>query len=425
MVYSVLLLIIIILFMIADIDKKGLDISSPILLFSFMQAISLLIQILSFIFYGLKPKYEFNIWSFIIVLCSYLSFYFGASLFEKGKMINNAIKSYNSSKNESSIAFYLTAAIGIIGTFISLKNMIVFKNPLLFLLYNYNYFDMYFKTSSIGSILWLSNIASLFWYNFSKKKIIDKLLAIICFINILFRAAYLYIIIGVFYFCIPQAILNKKANNKDILIYFVIIGILIIAIPFISYSQVSIREGEYFIKIYPYTAGSFSNLAYYANSLILSGPENMHNSRNIFRDLGFGQIMIYIDKYLNTNLYQEPINSGFLNQIEGIEEEGNMSSIYLTVVKNPILIGESMLFILGALSSILRKYSINNLFFMSSLCFFSAANFLSFSGGGHFATTRFFPALLYIWPFLLLKMIIKTALSKNTLQYKCASNNLQ
>lgn len=424
MVYSILLLIIIILFMITDIAKKGFDISSPMLLFSFMQAISLLIQILSFILYGLKPKYEFNIWSFIIVLCSYLSFYFGTKLFEKGKIINNAIYSYNCIENKFSMAFYLTAATGIIGTFISLKNMMIFKNPLLFLLNNYDYFDMYFKTSSIGSILWLSNIAALFWYNFSKKKIIDKLLTIICFINIVFRAAYLYIIIGLFYFCIPQAILDKKANNKNILIYFIIIGILIISIPFISYSQVSIREGEYFIKIYPYTAGSFSNLAYYANSLILSGPENMHNARNISRDLGFGQIMIYIDKYLNTNFYQEPINSGFLNQIEGIEEEGNMSSIYLVVVKNPILIGMAMLFLLGALSSILRKYSINNLFFMSSLCFFSAANFLSFSGGGHFATTRFFPALLYIWPFIFLKMIIKTALSKNKLKYKYASNNL-
>jgi len=406
MIYSFLLIIIISILTLVDLKHEKYNLASPIFLFSIMQIVVIGIQILAYIGWGLRPKYCFNFGSFILIMYSYMAFYIG------NYVAKNKSSLYFYKNKENSLPFYSTAIIGIIGTTISLKNMNIGRNVLILLITNFNYFDEQFKMSSLGSILWLSNIAALFWSNYAKKNKLNNIISLICFINIFFRAAYLYIIIAAFYYFIPKLVINDRRSNKKLLGAIIILGILIAAIPFISYSKVDIKNGSYIIKIYPYTAGCLSNLAYNGNDIFLTGPENYNNIKNIFRDLGFGQIMQYIDKYFNTNLYLPIKNNNFLPQIEGIDEEGNMSSIYISVFKNPLLIGLIYMFFLGFLSKKLMKTSAKSIFAMSCYCFFSAANFLSFSGGGHFATTRFFPALLFIWPFIVFHNLVNTTYNK-------------
>ena len=407
MLSSGIFLAFIILTMITHVRYEHLNLVSPILLFSFMQAFSLILQIIANIIWGFEPLYSFKILSIIYITILYLSYFWGTIIAGRYKCPKN----YKVDERYS-IAYYITAIIGIIGTIISIKNMHISGNIVLSFIFNFQKFDQEFNLSSIGSIMWLSNFAALFFSNYSKKNKFTKIINIICFINILFRTAYLYIILAIFYYFTPKLLkINGKEAKKSIF-KLIPIALIFFVIPILSYKDINIANGSYVKKIYPYTAGSFSNLAYYANDAIDRGQINK-KFNVIMRDLGFGQIEQYIDKYLKTKLYEPPAKNGFLQQIKGIDEEGNMASVYLAGINNNPIIGIIFFLFLGYVSKKLMNSSNNSIFYMSIFCFFSAANFLAFSGGGHFATTRFFPAMIYIWPFIFFYNILRISTKMN------------
>jgi len=372
-----------------------------------MQVFSLILQIIANFIWGFEPAYSFKTFSIIYIIILYSSFFGGTILAGQYKCpINIKVD------ERYSIAYYITAIIGIIGTIISIKNMNISGNIFLSFILNFERFDQEFNQSSIGSIMWLSNIAALFFSNYSKKNKLTKIINIICFINIMFRAAYLYIVLAIFYYFTPKLLKINGKEVKKVIFKLIPIALLFFIIPILSYKDINIANGSYVKKIYPYTAGSFSNLAYYANDAIDRGQIN--NKFNIImRDLGFGQIELYLDKYLGTKLYEPLIGKGFLQQIKGIDVEGNMSSIYLAGINNNPIIGIIYFIFLGYISKKLMKTANYNIFYMSIFAFFSAANFLAFSGGGHFSTTRFFPAMIYIWPFIFLYNILRLSTKMN------------
>jgi len=119
-------------------------------------------------------------------------------------------------------------------------------------------------------------------------------------------------------------------------------------------------------------------------------------------NMGLGQIFVYSNKYFGTKLPSTPSwHLGFLRQVKNSPEKGNLIPLQGYLIFSPLFISLIFFAFLGFLCGFFYKTASSNLWSLSIYSWFAAALFMVHSGGGFFATTKFFPALMYIWPFLL------------------------
>jgi len=345
----------------------------------------------------LRPAEQFSFASTFYLLTFGLSFFMGSFILDrpKNKMFDKNIIKYNT-QIIIKFSFYICFVIGFIGTLVILKSF--YHGSLLRLLpyffANFNEFDKYFPRSH-AMVLWQANFAVLFWSAFRKDNWVKFIVIFIAAINILFRAAFLYVVVAAFYFLVPTVILAKKR-------YFILLFVFVLVLmPLINYPISIGNIKRMLISITPYTFGNFINYNIYFNEMYL------HNNIcfdfvDVFRRLGFGSIMFYMDKYLGTDFLKHIPPAPFYNQLQDYIRYGNLASFYARFTKLPYLLGIFYCFFLGLLNRFVYNHAFKSLFFLSIYSWFAAASFMSFAGTGYFASTRFIPAILYIWPFLLI-----------------------
>jgi hypothetical protein len=383
-------------------DKKLITLDPSILFFG-PQLVVLLLLFLLDIFNFVVPQYKpsyLTVWVLSLWGVAYL---FGSELFREKTGVHRIIykKSiYSKGKWFFEVAFYLCFLIGFIGSYKLLSGMGVNIDQHLFILFldNMGEFEKGFFNSSF-TLMWQANIAALFWFNFTKKTKIKYLLVLIIFFEIMLRGAYIYIVIGMFYLITPIFFLSK--NNENLSKYVLFFIILLNSIMLLSYSWEGDIFQHYVNKIYPYTVGNFVNLFYYIDLRLLTDGYEVDSIGVFLEGLGFSSILLYLDKYFDLFLSSNISFFDFLSQSKNEVIYGNTSTLYGPLTIIPFLVAIVYLFFLGFLSRIIYNQAASSLFFMSVYSWISAATFLSFATGGHFSTTRFFPALLFIWPFLL------------------------
>lgn len=390
----------------------------PSFLFFGVQAVSLLLFIVLDATDSIIPSYKFNYLSVSYILFLGLAFFIGSEFMRRSTGLYRTI--YRPSHLQKNIffkiSFFSCFAIGIIGTFLLIKNM-GFNGGLvdIFLKFylNINEFNENFFSSS-AAILWQANFATLFWSNFVKNSWVKTIIIIVSIFDILLRGAYVYLVIGLFYLITPMIL--RDGFNKKLILFVVFFGILLNLITLLSYNWEGDPLLTYAKKIYPYTAGNFVNLAYNTNTRLSTNIAELMPWNDVMANLGFSTIMIYIDKYLSLNTLSTTNYLPFLLQSENLKIYGNTCTIYGNLVFVPFIFGFSFMFFLGMFIRLVYKHAHKNLFFMSIYSWLSAASFLSFATGGHFITTRFFPALIYIWPFLFIWLFYRIIKDRYALQ---------
>lgn len=300
-----------------------------------------------------------------------------------------------------SIIFWICFGTGSIGTLILLSNIGItsFAQFIFAVQSDFNNLESNFFNSS-AAILWQANTAAFFWFNVVKRPSwLMKVALIICFVSIMARGALLYIVIALFYYIVSAHHLRseKKSFRAPLIL-------LIIAINFIfamSYDFDGSVLQIYFQKSYPYLSGNFTNLFRHIDMTFGRSILEIRNFDDLLQSMGFNSIRTYLDSYFGIT-YQPYDRMPFYPQASNASVFGNTHSLYGQVVYLPLVI--LVPFWIGLGWSIGRIYllSSRSLFYLSIHVWFSAATFLSFAGAGHFNTTRLFPALLFIWPFLLI-----------------------
>ena len=116
--------------------------------------------------------------------------------------------------------------------------------------------------------------------------------------------------------------------------------------------------------------------------------------------MGFSSIRLYFDRYFGFE-YQPVARMLFYEQANNVHAYGNTHTLYGQLIYLPVAFGVAFIPFLGFLIGRIYRLASKNLFFLSMHAWFCAATFMAFAGGGHFTTTRIFPAMLFIWPFLL------------------------
>jgi len=380
----------------------------PVFLFLSGQTIILIILgIVNYTGY-LKSAEEFSFPSLCYILTLGLSFLIGSLILDKKRYIPEILNKKISKRRTQiiiKIAFFVNFVIGTLGTLILLRGFYSgnLLNLLPYFISNFDRFDRMFFNSS-AAILWQANLAVLFWAGFFKDNWFKIILISIATINILLRAAFLYLVVAAFYYIIPNFILSKKKHFILILIF------ILILVPIFNYPNSTGNVKKMLISVTPYTFGNFTNYNIYFNEMYKSDKAS-YDLVDIFRHFGFGSIMFYMDKYIGTNFLKHVKPSPFYNQLQDYTRYGNLSSFYGKFIKVPYLFAIIFIFFLGLLNRIIYNNAYNNLFFLSIYSWFAASNFMSFTGLGYFASTRFIPAVLFIWPFLLIISLLNMDIS--------------
>ena len=305
----------------------------------------------------------------------------------------------------SSIPFWICFAIGGFGTVMLLRNLGV-TSPMGFYIMVSRDFntleDEFFSGSS--AILWQANIAAFFWFNtVARPNMAMKVALGLCLIFIFARGALLYIIISVAYYLVSFLRLRGQAKFpvKPVVFFLAFTQVVF----FLSYSFEGNPMQIYFEKTYPYLSGNFINLFRHIDIAFGRSMLEIESFDDLFQSMGFSSIRVYMDRYFGLGF--EPYDRMiFYVQAENAHVYGNTHSLYGQLVYLPLVVGIPFIFCLGLLIGRMYRLASSNLFYLSIHCWLSAATFLSFAGAGHFTTTRFFPALLFIWPFLIYRSAI-------------------
>ncbi|SMO66090.1 hypothetical protein SAMN06265173_108133 [Thalassovita litoralis] len=299
---------------------------------------------------------------------------------------------------ETSVPFWMTFGIGIFATATLLLNLnITSFAQLYFLAINdFNALESGFFNSS-AAILWQANIASFFWYNTVKRPSIFMKVALgFSLIAVFSRGALLYLIIAGFYYLVSYLYLRGRGvlPIKQLVLFLVFVQFVFI----LSYTFQGNLAEIYIQKTYPYLSGNFVNLWRHID--IAFSPEFATDGfDDITQSLGLGSIRVYLMKYFGFE-FQPTERMIFYSQALNAWINGNTHTLYGQLVYLPMFLLFPFLLFLGFLMGFFYRKAPKNLYYISIHCWFSAATFLSFAGAGHFTTTRFFPAMLFIWPFL-------------------------
>ena len=308
----------------------------------------------------LRSSEQFSFSSSCYLLTLGLSFLLGSLILDKKKdkpEILNKRMSKHKTQFFIKFAFYITFGIGCIGTLMLLKNIYHSRlfGVLPYYFANFDEFNEYFFSSSFA-ILWQANFAVLFWSAFLKDSWIKFIIIFIATINILLRAAFLYIVVATFYYLIPHSILSK---NKYFILIFVFILILI---PIFNYPNSVDDVKKMLISVTPYTFGNFTNYNIYFNEMY-RGDKASYDLVDIFSNFGFGSIMLYMDKYFGTNFLKYVKPGSFYNQLQDYTRYGNIATFYSGFTKVPYLLAVFFIFFLGLLNRIIYNNAYSSIFF--------------------------------------------------------------
>jgi len=168
-----------------------------------------------------------------------------------------SIKTTNKNKMAEKKTYYfpfLTCVLlGTIGSLKLIQGMDINNLSLLIDLYSNEHYllEASFFNSS-WTLLWQANIAALFWFNFTDMKKTWPFVPILLF-SISLRAAFLYLIVAIFYLIVPIVYTSKL---KRIHFYFFLLVIIIFM------GSMFTKEGRTFEqpdRISPYSFGNFSS----------------------------------------------------------------------------------------------------------------------------------------------------------------------
>jgi hypothetical protein len=299
-----------------------------------------------------------------------------------------------------SLPFWTCFVVGTTGTVILLNNIGIF-NPLALLLVltsDFSYVESNFFNSS-AALLWQANIAAFFWFNFLPKPNIFAKVAIgVCLVSIFARGAIVYLVIALFNYLIPSLYIKKDKKIPVIPIAVMFISVNLIF--GLSYQYGTSILDIYSQKTYPYLSGNFINLFHHIDDSFGQSIFDVHGFSELMRSMGLGSILDYIDKYFGIE-FQQGQRFEFKSQASNAIIYGNTSTYYSGLTYLPMSVLLPFWVALGVLVGKIYKKASGSIFYLSIHAWFSVATFLAFSTGGHFGTTRMFPALLFIWPFLL------------------------
>jgi len=372
----------------------------------------------------LRSAQQFSFISTSYLLTLGLSFFIGSFILDKSKNDTETLIGKTSKKRTQFIikfAFYANFTIGSIGTLILLKNF--YYGSLLrllpYFLNNFNVFEQkFFQGPALASILWRANFAVFFWAALLKGNWIKFIIIILAGFNIILRGAFLNVIVAVFYYIVPALILsstsnltNNISNKKQIIFIGCISLIIIIFMVTLNYEHSIVDIKWNLIAITPYSFGNFTNYNIYFKEMYSSNQNVDFDLVNILRYLGFGSIMRYTDKYFGTNFLRLTRAEPFNNELKDFVRYGNLASFYGNFTKVPYLISLSFVFFLGLLNRFVYNFAHKNLFILSVYSWFASTSFMAFAGSGYFADTKFFPAVVYIWPFLFIISLFNIPIS--------------
>jgi hypothetical protein len=385
------------------------SVDHPLLLIIAPFIYCLLVFFLSEFFGYLEPVTHFDLKAFLFLLSSFLCI--SVAFFFKSSSRRN----FQVSASLSSLsikAFRITALIGLIGTIGLLSGIVSNFSEFLFLLSaDIKRLDKDFFNSSYA-LLWQANIASLFWFSLSYKFTSNKfdiLLLFLALVSILMRFAFIYIVIAACYLFIPmvaRGMIKFKQFFRFTLLLYICLNILIFA-------GYSFLPGEvlttYLQKTYPYTGGNIVNLLIHLENFPIA-LSKVSDYSQIIEAFGLRSIFLYLDEYFSLDILLNS-NMIFFQQVENMHVYGNTHTIFGQMMYLPVIIYYFYLIFFGALLKFSHDMSRRSLAFLTVHTWFCAASVLSFGGAGHFMTTRFFPAVLFIFP---LYVILKISESKSS-----------
>lgn len=334
-----------------------------------------------------------------VILLLITGIYVGA---QSGKR-KNFTREWNLEKN--SISFWVTFGIGMFGTFILLRNMEITSFLLLYSIIasDFDTLESEFFNSS-AAILWQANIASFFWYNTVKRpSMLMKTALGLSLIAVFLRGALLYLVIAGFYYLISYLYLRgRRVLPVKQLVFFLFFIQLVFML---SYTFQDNLAQIYFQKTYPYLSGNFVNLWRHID-IAFEQQRTTDGLDDISVSMGLGSIRVYLMSYLDIDF--QPINRMiFYLQATNAPIYGNTHTLHGQLAYLPMYLLFPFQLFLGILIGFFYRKAPENLFYLSIHCWFSAATFLSFAGAGHFTTTRFFPAMLFIWPLLFMPTVVR------------------
>jgi len=393
-------------------QRGGLPLDHPVNLFLGPQIFAVsLIPLLSWS--GIViPALEMDIGHFLFLACASSIFVFALIAGTNGAHVR---KTPGAAFTLGSLPFWTCFVVGTTGTVILLNN-IELTDPLVFILVltsHFSYIESNFFNSS-AALLWQANIAAFFWYNFvPRPNFLVKVAIGICLVSVFARGAIVYGVIAFFNYLIP--LLYIKKDKKIPVIPIAVIFISVNLIFGLSYNYVLSDNYDtsiadiYFQKTYPYLSGNFINLFHHIDESFGQSLFDIHAFSELLRSMGLGSILDYISEYFGIK-FQQGQGFEFRSQASNAIIYGNTSTYYGRLTFLPMSVLLPFWIALGVLVGKIYQKASGSIFYLSIHAWFSAATFLSFSTGGHFVTTRMFPALLFIWPFLL---TMKIRLSKS------------
>jgi hypothetical protein len=301
---------------------------------------------------------------------------------------------------DSSIPFWICFTIGAFGTIRLLMGLGISSPTAYFYIITRDFNSLeggFFNSSS--AILWQANFAAFFWFNFvSKPNVAMKAALGLCLVFIFSRGALLYIIIAACYYLVSYSYLKSARKNLIMSLGFSFVFLQMVFL--LSYTFSGNIYQIYFEKTYPYLSGNFVNLFRHIDMAFNRQLVDIESLDDLLQSMGLSSIRVYLDRYFGWE-FQPDLRMVFFRQAIGSHVYGNTHTIYGQQVYLPLIAGIPYVIFLGILIGRVFRLAKENVFFLSVHCWFTAATFLSFAGAGHFTTTRFFPAMLFIWPIIL------------------------
>ncbi len=374
-------------------------ISDPVFVFLIGQTVMLvLLGVLNYTGY-LRPAAEFSLSSTSYLVSIGLAFVIGSVVVDKQKYTPTVLEKRISTHVAQVIikaAFVGCFILGSSGALLLLKSL--YQGGLLGLLPYYvshfGEFNAHFFNSS-AALLWQANFATIFFGALLKRTRGKYVFLLIAFFNILLRSAFVYLVIAAFYYLTSMLILRKK---KHFIYSVTIISLLLVGLAAVNYNLPSKSLRQALISVTPYTYGGFINYNINFSEFSEERGEN-YQAVQILAYLGFWSDMFYADKYLGTDFRPQDVAPlPFRNQLRDYVRYGNISTFYGNFIKVPYLLAVVFVFFLGILNRIVYRYAHSSVFALSIYSWFAAASFMSFAGSGYFASTRWVPAVMYIWP---------------------------
>lgn len=388
-----------IIFLSRSVNKNG-RVLEPNFVFLIMQIVSIILLAVLEVFQLIIPSYSINFISFLAILFYSTSFFVG-TVIARGVIKPPIHSDYELGFNRIYTGFfYFTFFVACIGTIGLLSGMGINNIEQVYIMYtsDFSNAEQGFFNSSFA-ILWQASFACLFWSNFTKENKFNTLIVLLCILFIFFRGAFLYLILAFFYYITPRLV-NRELNKKLLFIMFLFFLAMNLVVA-LSYGFENNILITYFSKTYPYLSGNFVNLFFHIDNALTLGFEKVNTIDDFLSLNGFSSILAYINKYSNSS-FSLTVYFPFIEQSSNLQIMGNTASLYGGLVYTPFLIGCFHLFILGFICSVTYIYASKRIIAVCVMCWFSAASFLSFASGGHFSTTRFMPAALYIIPLIFL-----------------------